>query len=194
MDGHASFDLSGKIPGLTLAGTDGAATVGQGSGVRMWVTGGSLDHADRRFTGGEAVLSGGFQLRMADRSTTIDHLDLDVASGELRGRIDGQAMPLGTLDTDRLHVTSAAGQHRVYFSVRGDLRLSEAAAARLNTALNTGVFASGDVLMEGDVALGVPLDRRLASDLGIGYEAATDASIQADIQRGAPTDLGLGLI
>jgi hypothetical protein len=197
-DGHAGFDLTGKVPGLTIAGTDGAATVGSGAraatGVRMWVARGTLDHSRQRFTGGTAVLSGGFTLRLADRTAALDHLTLDLASGELRARLAGRPLLLGTMDTAHLHVSSASGQRRVMFAVRGELRLSAVAAGDLNRALNTGRFAAGDALARAEVCLCVPLDRPLASDLGIGYEAALHANIQADIQRGAPTDLGLGLL
>ncbi|MGH4028072.1 hypothetical protein ACQB60_03935 [Actinomycetota bacterium Odt1-20B] len=174
------------------------ADLGIQGNVGLKIGSGRIVTADHRIVGGTVNLTGVISLKAGAKAATVSNVSIDLATGAVRGSVNGRVMVLGSIDTSSLHAYSKEGEHLLHLdiglSADNNIVLSAAAAARLNAALGVDVLAEGAVLTTGSVDLGLNLDAALAADLDVDLNAAVDAGIDVDLGLNADIDLGLNLL
>ncbi|PXX59650.1 hypothetical protein DFR70_11132 [Nocardia tenerifensis] len=169
--------------------------------VSMKVGGGKLLVHGHAISGGTVLLKGGIELKAGAKSAKLSNLAIDITTGNVQAKLNGNALALGNVDTSTLRLRKDPGAKQMYvnigFSDENNIELTQSAATALSQALGIGL-EEGDVLLTGGVAAGVDLDKQMASVLNVDLEDAIDAGIDIDVELGqdidASTSLDLALL
>ncbi len=171
---------------LALSGDLGLEDLGINDLVSLKITSGKLSHRNRMIVGGEVFLGGSVVLSIGATKATITDLQVNIATGSVKARINGKPLVLGNLATSTLHLHLQAGSRILYVRL-GDvedngIELSAPAAAELNSILNIQEdedysLDRGDEILGGTLKVGVPVDAALADDLNVSRGALKGVSL-----------------
>ncbi|MGG7568873.1 transposase [Streptomyces sirii] len=181
VEGKTSLVLS---EGLDLSGL-----------VSLKIGRGKMTHAERKFIGGEVQLGGNVALDVGPTKAMITDVHLNIETGDVKAKINGKLLVLGSFDNGSMHLHKEAGSKILYVGIGGGsenyIDLSATAAAELNRILDDDDdwIEEGDELLTGELKVGVQVDASLATDFKVAYDALISAAINADIALGLKGDL-----
>ncbi|MFE1775583.1 hypothetical protein [Streptomyces sp. NPDC059008] len=163
--------------------------------VSLKIDGGKIAHVERKLIGGEVQLGGNVALDVGSTKAMITDLHVNIETGDVKAKINGKSLVLGSFDNGSMHLHKEAGSKILYVEIGGGsenyIDLSATAAAELNRILDEGDdrVEEGEELLTGVFKVGVQVDASLATDFKVAYDGLISAAINADTSLGLKVNL-----